>query len=175
MVVALAFDATACAWATSEAPSQTPSPASSAKSQDPLDRKSPQSAAIAFLDACKAGDYARAMRYLDLRHMTVEQRRKEGPVLARDLAAILERDAEFDVAALSRDPEGDKHDSKAANRERLVALNLEGQAFELFMERVELRASEVYVWLIAPDSVDLIPKLAQLTSENLIERHLPPP
>src|SRR5258708_24133292 len=135
MVTLLAFCVTDCARADSQPSSAAPN----AKSQDPLDRKTPQSAMISFLEACKAGDHKRAMRYLNLNQLTPEQRRKEGPELARDLATILERDAQFDVAALSREPEGSKPKGLPPDRDRLVSLNADGKVFELQLERVNLR------------------------------------
>src|SRR5882724_3470405 len=168
MATLLAFCVTDCARA--DSPPSTSAP--HAKSQDPLDRKTPQSAMLSFLEACKAGDYKRAMRYLNLNHLTPEQRRTEGPELARDLATILERDAQFDVAALSREPEGSKPKGLARDRDRLGSLNADGKVFELELERVNLRQADVFVWLVAPESVSLIPKVAQLTSESPVERLL---
>src|SRR5258708_16360021 len=171
MVTLLAFCVTDCARADSQPSSAAPN----AKSQDPLDRKTPQSAMISFLEACKAGHHMRGMRYVNLNQLTPEQRRKEGPELARDLATILERDAQFDVAALSREPEGSKPKGLPPDRDRLVSLNADGKVFELQLERVNLRQADVFVWLVAPEGVSQIPKLVQLTSESPVERLLPPP
>jgi hypothetical protein len=44
------------------------------KSQDPLDRDTPQSSVVAFLEACHSRHYARAVKYLDLRKPPEKQR-----------------------------------------------------------------------------------------------------
>src|SRR5580658_1836370 len=72
------------------------------KSQDPLNRESPQSAVVSFLEACHAHQYERAGKYFDLRNSPADQRMKDGAELAQQLERILDRDAQFDVATLSR-------------------------------------------------------------------------
>jgi hypothetical protein len=80
----------------------------SSNAQDPLNRASPQSSVNSFLEACRSKDYDRAWRYLDLRNLRPEQRLKQGPELAQELFRVLENNAQFDVAALSREPEGER-------------------------------------------------------------------
>src|SRR6266576_998997 len=77
------------------------------RSQDPLNRESPQSSVYSFLEACHSRNYQRAWRYLNLRRLPEEQRLKGGPQLAQQLEQILDHDVRFDVASLSRDPAGD--------------------------------------------------------------------
>lgn len=55
-----------------------------APQQDPYDRLSPQNSVISFLETCRSGDFERAARYLNLRPMAREQRRNDGPRLARN-------------------------------------------------------------------------------------------
>src|ERR1700753_2515597 len=97
------------AWA------QTPAPAAPAKPQDPLNRTSPQSTVLAFLDMCRSKNFERAARYLDLAQVPAAQRSEAGPQIAQQLQLVLDRDADFDVAELSRDPEGDREDGLAPN------------------------------------------------------------
>jgi len=155
---------------------QTPSGATAAqqKAQDPLNRDSPQSSVYAFLEACHARNYPRAWHYLDLRTLPADQRLKDGPALARQLAEALDRDAQFDVASLSRDPAGDQDDGLSSNREVIDTFRLSGQTLSLQMERVTLHSGSS-VWLFSSDSVTLIPQLARLTSDSPIEKYLPPP
>src|SRR3954469_1490553 len=134
------------------------------KSQDPLHRDTPQSSMTSFLEACHSRNYQNARRYLDLRKLPDYQRLGSGPHLAQQLEHILDHDARFDVTSLSRDPEG--------SRERLVAFTIDGHPIELQLERTTLR-SGLSVWLVAPDSVALIPQLARLTSDSPMEKYLP--
>jgi MscS family membrane protein len=140
--------------------------AAESKSQDPLHRDTPQSAISSFLKACDSRNYQAARRYLDLRHLPDDQRLKGGPQLAQQLEQILDHDTRFDVASLSKDPEG--------VRERLDTFTVNGRPVELQLERTTLR-SGLSVWLVSPDSVALIPQLARLTSDSPIEKYLPEP
>jgi MscS family membrane protein len=143
-------------------------------SKDPLDRDSPQSSVVAFLEAAHAKDYGKAWRYLDLRNMPEDQRLKGGTELAGQLEMILDRDTQFDVGNLSRDPEGDLEDNLPPDRDRVDTFQVKGQTLELDLERVKLH-SGLLVWLVSPDSVARIPIIAQQTNTSLIERHLPLP
>jgi MscS family membrane protein len=142
--------------------------------KDPLDRDSPQSSVVAFLEAAHANNYGRAWRYLDLRNMPEDQRLKGGAELARQLEAILDSDTQFDVGNLSRDPEGDVSDNLAVNRDRIDTFHVKGQTLELDLERVMLH-SGLSVWVVSSDSVARIPTIAQMADNSPIERNLPLP
>ncbi len=144
----------------------------SGNAQDPLNRTSPQSSVESFLEACRSKDYDRAWRYLDLRDLQPEQRLKQGPQFAQELFRVLESNAQFEVAALSREPEGDSADGLPANRERVASFVLRGKPAELQLERDTLR-SGLSIWLFSRDSVGLIPRLAQATRESPLDRVLP--
>lgn len=142
-----------------------------AAGQDPLDRDSPQSTATAFLAACHSHDYQRAWRYIDLRKLAADQRLKDGTQLAQQLQRILDRDPQFDIAALSKNPEGEP---AGRNQERVDSFNVKDKPAPLELERVTLR-SGAKVWLFSAASVDLIPQIARLVSDSPVERHLPDP
>ena len=140
---------------------------------DPLNRDSPQSAVVSFLEASHSKNYGRAVRYLDLRNLPEARRQRDGPELARQLAEVLDRDTRFDVASLSRQPDGDTNDALPPDRELVDSFDLGGQSVQLRLEHTMLR-SGLRVWLFAPESNDLIPKLAAAASDSPIEKHLPP-
>lgn len=142
-----------------------------AAAEDPLNRDSPQSSATAFLAACHAHDYQRAWRYIDLRKLPAGQRLKDGTQLAQQLQQILDRDSQFDIAALSKNPEG-KH--AGTDRERVDSFTVKDKPVPLELERVTLR-SGAKVWLFSSASVDLIPQIARMVSDSPVERHLPDP
>jgi len=147
--------------------SQAPAP----ETKDPLGRTTPQEAVLQFLEACHARNYSKATHYLDLRRMPAAERAKQGPELAAQLEDLLD-DTPFDITMLSRDPEGDTADGLSAARERLDTFQVNGQALELQLERVELRPG-YHVWLVASDSLPLIPKAHQLVEETGFEKKLP--
>ncbi len=144
-----------------------------AQGQDPLNRDSPQSSVYSFLEACRAKDYTRAWRYLDLRGLPADRRAQEGTQLAKQLEEVLDRDPRFDVASLSRNPEGDLNDELAANRELVDTFSIDGKSQQLLLERTTLR-SGLQVWLFTPESIGLIPKLAAMSGSSPIDRYLPP-
>lgn len=141
---------------------------------DPLDRDSPQSSVVAFLEAAHAHDYAKAWRYLDLRNMPEDERFKNGAKLARELAAILDQDTRFDVGNQSRNPEGDLEDNLPPGVDRVDTFHAGGRTLEIDLQRVKLK-SGLQVWLFSPASVANIPLIAQQTDKSAIERHLPLP
>ena len=104
--------------------------------------------------------------------MPRDQRLNDGPRLAQQLGRILDRDASFDVADLSRDPRGDLSDGLPPDRERVGSYQVGGKTLELQLEHSTLR-SGLSVWVFSSDSVDLIPELAQVTSGSTIEKYLP--
>lgn len=153
---------------------QTAPAVPTAKPQDPLHRESPQGCVFAFLEARHSRNYARAWKYPDLRKLSADERFKNGPQLAQQLEQILDRDARFDVAELSREPGGEPSDGLSSDRERVDSFTVNGKTLELQLERVTLR-SGASVWLFSSDSVERIPQLAQLLTDSPIEKRLPAP
>src|SRR5580704_8475807 len=94
-------------------------PTAAPANKDPLDRDSPQSSVVAFLEAAHDHNYSKAWRYLDLRNMSEEERVSRGTELVQELQNILDRDTQFDVGDLSRNPEGDVADNLAPDRDRV--------------------------------------------------------
>ena len=103
--------------------------------------------------------------------MPAAERAKQGPALAAQLEDLLD-DTPFDITTFSRDPEGDTADGLPASREHLDTFEVDGQKLELQLERVELRPG-YHVWMVASDSLPLIPKAHQLVEETPFEKKLP--
>ncbi|HLN01701.1 MAG TPA: mechanosensitive ion channel family protein [Bryobacteraceae bacterium] len=146
---------------------QAPAP----ETKDPLGRTTPQESVLHFLEACHARDYGKAVHYLDLRHMAPEKVVKDGPDLARQLEDLLD-DTPFDIATLSRDPEGDQSDELSPAFDRLDTFHIDGQTLELRLERVQLKPG-FRVWLVSSDSIPIIPRAHQLVAESPFEKRLP--
>ncbi len=160
------------------APQQTAYPPASAanpsKSADPMNRDSPQSSVFSFMEAYHARDYLRAARYLDLRKLPRNERTRDGAGLAKQLGQILDRDSQFEVANLSRDPEGNHTaGSPSPDLERVDTFKVDGRNFDLDVERLVLHSGAA-IWVFSPDSLERLPELAQMTSDSPVERHLPP-
>jgi MscS family membrane protein len=146
----------------------------SAKSQDPLNRDSPQSSVVSFLEAYHAHDYVHAAKFLDLRKFPRTERLKAGAGLAQQLGQILDRDSQFDIADLSRNPAGNHTGSSPPDQERVDTITINGHSLDLELERVQLH-SGLSVWLFSADTVERIPQLAPMTSDLPVERYLPAP
>lgn len=151
------------------APAKNPTPP-----QDPLHRESPESSVEAFLEAVQSKNYAQAWRYMDLRSLPERQRLSDGTELAKQLQSILDHDVQFDVANLSRNPEGDLSDTLAPDIERIATFNVYGQMLAIDLQRITLH-SGLKVWVFSADSVKRIPIIAQSTNSSTLERHLPLP
>ena len=109
-----------------------------------------------------------------MRSLDDDKRASDGPKLAQQLQQVLDRDPRFDVASLSTRPEGeDAATASRADRELVDTFNVDGKPQQLLLERATLR-SGLQVWLFAPESIGLIPKLAAISSSSPIEKYLPP-
>jgi MscS family membrane protein len=140
-----------------------------------LNRDSPQSSVVSFLEAYHSRDYVKAAKYLDLRKFPRTERLKAGSGLAQQLGQVLDRDAQFDVADLKRDPAGNYAvSSSTPDRERVDSFTINGHSLDLDLERVQLR-SGLSAWLFSADSIERIPQLARMTSDSSVERYLPDP
>jgi len=138
---------------------------------DPLGRGNPQSAIVHFLEACHAHDYRKAAHYLDTRQLPPAQRGADGPELAEQLEDLLD-DTPFDIATLSRDPEGDQSDGLSSAYEHLDTFRIDGKTLDLQLIRVEL-APDLHDWLVAAPSLGLIPAAHKLVAESSFEKALP--
>ena len=138
---------------------------------DPLGRGSPQAAIVQFIEACHTRDYTRAEHFLDLRGMTPADRAKSGPDLASQLEDLLD-DTGFDIATLSRDPDGDQSDGLDSAFEHLASFKVGGQTLDLQLERIELKQG-LRVWLVSAASVAMIPAAHKILAETSFEKKLP--
>jgi MscS family membrane protein len=151
-------------------PQAKPAPAKEAI-RDPLNRLSPQSSAMGFLERCRNKEFERAARFLNLTNLG-DRRFAEGPALARQLSMVLDRDAEFDLAGLSSLPEGDVADGLPPNRDRVRVYQMGGKSVAVEMERIEARSGAM-TWVFSAETVRALPLLMQVTSDSPIEKYLP--
>ena len=145
---------------------QTPAP----EVKDPLGRTTPQQTIFNFLEACHARDYAKATYYLDLSRMSAGDRVKAGPDLAMQLEDLLD-DSTFDIATLSRDPDGDLSDL-TPNIDKLASFEVRGQQIVLQLEREQPRPGNL-IWVVSASSVALIPTAHHALAETPFEKKLP--
>ncbi len=102
--------------------------------------------------------------------MSAGDRVRVGPDLAMQLEDLLD-DSTFDIATLSRDPEGDLSDL-TPNIDKLASFEVNGQPVVLQLERVEPHPGN-RIWLVSASSVALIPKAHHALAETPFEKDLP--
>jgi MscS family membrane protein len=141
--------------------------------KDPLDRTTPQLSVLHFLEACHSRDYNKASNYLDLRKVSPADRGKTGLEDSKQLEDLLD-DTRFDIATMSRDPEGDLNDGLPPNMERIYTYHVGDQSVTLHLERVALK-SDLQVWLVSAQSVEKIPQAHKMIAETAFEKRLPQP
>lgn len=141
---------------------------------DSLGRDNPRSTVIAFLEACQQRNYVRAAQYLDLRRLPEESRASQGPILAKDLEAILNSDPQFAIYRLSRNPEGDPENDSEPNRQHVATVKKNAQSITLDLERIAPAPGAAMIWLFAPDAVLQIPRVTPSGAPPAIAKFLPP-
>ena len=144
----------------------------STKASDRLGRTTPHDAIVHFLEACHKGKYDVAAQYLDLHKLSAQHRVSQGPELAQQLGRLLDRNARFEVRALSDSPEGHLSDGLTPNVDNLATFELDGQQVVLQLERVNQPPAGL-IWLVSSESVSQIPELSGLIEQNALEKHLP--
>jgi len=138
---------------------------------DSLNRTTPRSAVFNFLEACHADRYVLAARYLDLRKIPAQDRRTQGPELARQLADILDKEPRFEVDQLSDDPSGNPNDGLAPDMDVLAKLNSSDEPSTLFLQRIPEQG--IQVWVVSADSVPRIAELDAMEGASNIEKRMP--
>lgn len=135
---------------------------------------SPRESVLAYLKACRDGNYEDAARYLDLRDLPASRRAEEGERRARQLKVVLDQKLWVDLDALSGDPDGDPDDGLGAGRDRLGTIETEVGPADLILERA--RAPEEAVpWRFSRTTVARIPALYEEFGFGRLGEILPAP
>jgi len=128
--------------------------------RDPLLRDTPRGALQGFMQYAREGDYQTAAEYLDLRFLPAGMTVEQGPLYARQLLAIIERNLWLNPQELDDTPEGKTDDKLPAYREGFARLEAEKKAYQLLLQRVP---SSEYgsLWKVSNATVAKLPKLYQ--------------
>jgi MscS family membrane protein len=127
----------------------------------------------AFLEACRAGDYAAASYYLDLNSVPPSQRRRKGAVLARELKTVLDRTLWVNLEDLSDAPEGDLQDGLPPQRDIVGTIDTPKGPVDILLQRVREPDGKL-TWKIAPATVARIPALYSEFGYGELGEYLPP-
>jgi MscS family membrane protein len=126
--------------------------------EDALNRGTPRSSAIGFLEACSEFNFEKAAEYLDLRNLPADVAGLGGQELARQLNHVLSRSVWLDDYNVSNSPEGAKGDGLPDYRDELVVIKTGDREYPIWMQRVP-RGDGERIWKLSNRSVALIPDL----------------
>jgi len=131
----------------------------------------PRTVMLDYLEACRANDYERAAQYLDLRTVPTAARAKQGPVLARELKTVLDRELWVDIDKLSDAPEGESDDGLPPRQDLVGTINTAKGAVPILLERVH--DDGAWTWKIASSTVARIPALYKEFGYGELGQYLP--
>ncbi|MEM7487787.1 MAG: mechanosensitive ion channel domain-containing protein [Pseudomonadota bacterium] len=149
---------------------------------DAVDRRTPRTALDTFLSAADAGDWTVAAHVLDLRDVDEAAQAVDGPILARQLHAILERKAVFDWAGLRQRPDalqtiGGRQQAQAGEPRRSLLIRelaLSPVPAAILLNRLKPGEDAAPVWVFPQETVADIPALYREYGPSPWEARLPP-
>lgn len=137
----------------------------------PVDSGSPRASVLGYLNAARAGDFARAARWLDQSYPEAATR---APELARRLKAVLDVKLWLDIDRISPRTSGDTADGLGRDREHLGEIEgPEGRTVAIRLGRVV--EDEAVRWVFSAATVAQIDALYEMLPDNWIREHLPAP
>jgi MscS family membrane protein len=159
---------------TAVAPTSTTTQFFAAEEPEELDLSltSPRSAMQGFLVASRAGDYEKAVDYLDVRHLPKSRRETRAPLLARQLRTVLDRALWLDIEQVSEAPDGNRDDGMPPRREVVGTIKTSKAPISVMLERVPLPDGTLG-WKIASSVVALIPDLYREFGDGPFADRLP--
>jgi MscS family membrane protein len=119
---------------------------------------SPRSTMRGYLLACRAGDFEKAARHLDLRRLPKGHSPDTGPLFARQLKTALDRTLWVDLDELSESPDGERDDGLTPRRDLVGVIRTTKGSVDVVVERVP-DADGTAAWKIASSVVARIPEL----------------
>jgi len=126
--------------------------------EDALNRGTPRSSAIGYLESCSTFDFEKAAEYLDLRNIPEDVAELGGPELARQLNHVLGRNVWLDDYNVSDSPEGTKGDGLPEYRDQLVVIKTTDHEYPIWLQRVP-RGDGEQIWKVSNRTVAVIPEL----------------
>ena len=137
-----------------------------------IDRATPRRTVEGFRQAARAGDFARAAHYLDLRGIEPKNQASDGALLAQHLAYVLEQNVVFDPAAIPDQP--DAPPSPGAGGLLVVSsIYLDEAPVPISLVRARFDDG-VQRWLFSRPTVTMVPSLYDEFGARSWEDRLPP-
>lgn len=129
--------------------------------------ETPRSAVRAYLEACNAGDYEAAAKFLEL----PPRARENGPEVARELKVVLDQTLWFDLDALNDEPAGTRDDGLSADRELVGEIEAAGGPVAVVLRRA--RVGDETNWRFSSATLAELPALYDQYGYGLAGHYLP--
>ena len=136
---------------------------------DPLNRSTPSSSILAFLQAAQSGNYTTAAQYLQ---MSAARRQTEGEQLAQQLKDVLDQSAFTGRVGTFTQPEGTPQEGVPLGRQRIGTMSAGDVEVDLDMVRISDPANGK-IWLVSADTLARIPELYDQVGARKVEHRLP--
>lgn len=134
-----------------------------------VDSASPRASVVAFLTAARAGDFARAARWVD---QSSPETAARAPELARRLKSVLDARLWIDLDQVSPRAEGQVDDGLPRDREELGRIQQEeGRELPVRMARTGRGADER--WVFTATTLSEVDELYEALPDKWIREHLP--
>ncbi len=148
---------------------------------DRIDRRTPRSMMASFLTAADQKDWLTAAHLLDLNDLPRERQGLIGPILARQLHAVVDRKALLDWSLLIDRPDalqttGRQSDATAGSPRRSLLLRdlpLDPAPAAIRLNRVQVENGGDPVWVFAQETVSNVPALYARYGPSSFELALP--
>ena len=139
---------------------------------DELQRDTPRTSFVAFMDAAAERDFNKAARYLDRRNLPKKVAKVPGEELARKLHVVLVRKVWVDVGSLSDDERGHLDDGLPSYRDLIATIKgPKNRTYNILYQRVP-SGSGHFIWKFSNRTVSQIPEIYGLFGYNRIEEFL---
>ncbi|WP_299655595.1 mechanosensitive ion channel domain-containing protein [uncultured Jannaschia sp.] len=140
---------------------------------DPLGRDTPRGMVDGLIDALAEADMARAAQYLDLSAVSAGLREQRGPEFAAALETALDRLGNIQPSyLLSIEPEGMTTDGLPVGEDIFARVRTGDGTKGLTAHRVP-GPEGAQIWLVTPDTLNLVRRLSWTASDSLIDRLTP--
>lgn len=139
---------------------------------DPFNRGTPRGSLYGFVTACNSGDFEKAARFMDLRHLSPDGREAAGE-LARKLKVALNNQVWVDFADLSDEHSGFLDDGLPAWQDHVADLRSKEALVPFLMQRVPRTGDGVRIWKIAASTVGEGDGLYEELGPFWLEENLP--
>lgn len=153
-------------------PGDSARPARAVYPPDSLGRRTPRGTIDGFLKASYQSDYRKAALYI--RRDPALKKRQNSVKQAKALQALLEVNGRiYPYSWISNEPEGKTDDNLGPNLDRIGAVTIDNESFDLILESVQDKQGNP-VWLFSTQTIEHIPlNLDELEGKNLISEISP--